>query len=87
MIDNSEVYGWITLSYKNGEGRRYEFAFKEPETWPEALDSFVSFMSVIYGYDISNKVAIKQNKYGFDNRWNGPLFDDEEDNNSAGLTD
>lgn len=90
MTDNHDYEGRITLIYNSVDGDQYQYNFDQPLTWPEALQKFVQFLGNIYGYDLTDKIGIKDNPYAFDRElWCGPTFggDDEDSDETAGLTD
>ena len=66
----------FTFSYSNG-AKNVTVSF-EAETWIEALEEFTNFINAAFGYDIKDKVALKENKYGFNSEsWSGPVFNEE----------
>ncbi len=78
----------ITLSYVHSDGNQYQFTFEEPLTWPEALDKMVKFIGVIYGYDITDQVAIKSKSQRFnEDKWSGSFFGNEYEGTNPGLSD
>lgn len=88
MSDNFETPGFFTLSYNTDEGDSVEVRFKEPLTWPETLQKFLQMMSMINGYDLTDQVAIKHNPWALNrDYWNGPIFGEEDQPTSAGLSD
>ena len=59
------------------EKRNISFNFSV-ETWPEALEEFVSLIGAAYGYNIKDQVAIKKSPFlNSSNEWTGPVFDEE----------
>ena len=71
-----EVYNF---NYSDGEWRSIRVSFTPGGTWPEVLEQFVDFLSNVYGYNIREKVAIKQSPFAFyDDTWSGPVFNPEE---------
>lgn len=92
MIDDYQPQGEFVLSYHHPNGDSYRFAFNEPLTWPQALSKMVTFLSNVYGYDLTDKIAIKKSSVGVPEfEWPGPFFGrqetTEEDPYNAGLTD
>ena len=71
-----EVYNF---NYSDGEWRSIRVSFTPGDTWPDVLEQFVGFLSNVYGYDIREKVAIKQSPFAFyDDTWSGPVFNPED---------
>ncbi len=67
------------FQYTDGEDRHVAVSFSPGYTWPEVLEQFVDFLSNVYGYNIREKVAIKQSPFAFyDDTWSGPVFNPEE---------
>lgn len=92
MTDDFQPEGEFVLSYHHPNGDSYRFAFNEPLTWPQALSKMVTFLSNVYGYDLTDQVAITKPRGLVDNfEWPGPFFGKEatteEASYSAGLTD
>jgi hypothetical protein len=76
MNDFKETYNF---DYFDGEDRSITCQFSPDGTWPEVLEQFVGFLSNVYGYDISAKVAIAENRFGVEpEKWSGPVFNPEE---------
>lgn len=66
----------FSFSYEHG-GKQVNISF-ETETWTEALEEFTSFINAAFGYSIKDKVAIKQNPFGYTSDvWSGPIFNEE----------
>lgn len=86
--DFYESEATITLSYVHNDGDQYQFTFEEPLTWPEALDKMIKFINNIYGYDVSDQVAIKSKVQRFhEDKWSGVFFDDNGKVTNPGLSD
>jgi hypothetical protein len=76
MNKTTETYNF---NYFDGEERSIRVAFSPGDTWPEVLEQFVGFLSNVYGYDIREKVAIKQSPFFLnDDSWSGPVFNPDE---------
>lgn len=50
----------------------------EADTWPEALEAFISFMGASYGYSIREKVSLERSVSNHSGQWTGPIFNGEE---------
>jgi hypothetical protein len=50
----------------------------DDEAWHTVLQDFVKFLGSVYGYDISNQVAIIPKKNVDTSTWTGPVVDPEE---------
>lgn len=88
MTDNFETEGSFILTYSHPDGDSYRFTFKEPLTWHEALNKFVTFLSNVCGYDLTDQVAILESKTALNREcWNGPTFGWDNDDNAVGLSD
>jgi len=76
MNEFKETYGF---QYSDGEDRHISVGFSPGDTWPEVLEQFVSFMSNVYGYDIRERVAVAESRFGVDReKWTGPVFNPED---------
>ncbi len=76
MNEFNVTYGF---QYSDGEDRSLTCQFSPGDTWPEALEQFVGFLSNVYGYDIRGKIAIAKSPFaGYDDSWSGPVFTPEE---------
>jgi hypothetical protein len=75
MHNSEENY---TFQYTAGD-RDITVSFTPGDTWHEVLEQFVSFLGNIYGYDVRDKIAIKENPFAlYENGWSGPVFDKED---------
>lgn len=76
MTETNEFY---SFEYSDGDARHVSSSFSPGDTWPEVLEQFVSFMSNVYGYDIRERVAVAESRFGVDReKWTGPVFNPEE---------
>lgn len=90
MSADYDYEGRITLTYVSEDGDQYQFNFDQPLTWPVALQKFVKFLGNIYGYDLTDRIGIKDNPYALERElWCGPTFDNDSSDvdEAAGLTD
>ena len=59
-------------------GENYTFSKEldgEMVTWPMLLEAYIRFLSGVYGYDITQKVAIKSEGRPLEAaEWHGPTF-------------
>ena len=76
MNESNEFY---SFEYNDGDNRHISMSFTPGDTWPEVLEQFVGFMSNVYGYDIRERVAVAESRFGVDReKWTGPVFNPEE---------
>ena len=75
-VDFPETY---SFNYSDGDCRSVRVSFTPGDTWPEVLDQFVGFLNNVYGYDIRQKIAVAESRFGVDrDKWTGPMFNPEE---------
>ena len=76
MNESNEFY---SFEYNDGDNRHISMSFTPGDTWPEVLEQFVGFMSNVYGYDIRERVAVAESRFGVDReKWTGPVFNPDE---------
>lgn len=74
----------IKFTHFNSEtGESSEFMYRVPEdedlTWPDVMSMFTRWLSMVYGYDIKEKIALNINKNFSVSAWDGLTFDDLDD--------
>ena len=67
-----------SFSFAYSHGNKHVNISFEAETWPEALEEFVSLITAAYGYSIKEQVAIKESPFRVNAAvWSGPVFNEE----------
>lgn len=74
----NETNSMPSFSFAYEHGGKTVHVFFETETWTEALEEFTSFIGASFGYSIKDKVALKENPFGYTSDvWTGPVFNEE----------
>lgn len=94
-------FGNIHKSYRHDEPAVYpEETMKViqvdgDQQWPEILQKFIEFLGYVYGYNLTEKVALREDMYEYiyrDFSWTGPTFpkveeqDEDQEDTCAGCT-
>jgi hypothetical protein len=75
MNNSEENY---TFQYTDGL-KDVTISFTPEDSWHTVLEEFVTFLSSVYGYNVRDKIAIKENPFAlYENGWSGPVFDKED---------